>query len=102
MKPGSVAAAGFNAGEPLLDAAGELTGPVGLFTNFVQIAILLIAWVIILIAFFIISVQLFVTLIEFKRTTLAGFVLLPFELFNQTAFLEEKADRTTLVQGTNG
>ncbi|MFA7604701.1 MAG: P-type conjugative transfer protein TrbL [Novosphingobium sp.] len=90
MKPGSVAAAGFNAGEPLLDSAGELTGPVGLFTNFVQIAILLIAWVIILIAFFIMSVQLFVTLIEFKLTTLAGFVLLPFALFNKTAFLAEK------------
>ncbi|OHT20049.1 P-type conjugative transfer protein TrbL [Edaphosphingomonas haloaromaticamans] len=99
MKPGSVAAAGFNAGEPLLDAAGELTGPVGLFTNFVQIAILLIAWVIILIAFFIISVQLFVTLIEFKLTTLAGFVLLPFALFNKTAFLAEKVLGNVVASG---
>jgi len=99
MKPGSVAAAGFNAGEPLLDSAGELTGPVGLFTNFVQIAALLIAWVIILIAFFIISVQLFVTLIEFKLTTLAGFVLLPFALFNKTAFLAEKVLGNVVASG---
>jgi type IV secretion system protein TrbL len=99
MKPGSVAAAGFNAGEPLLDSAGELTGPVGLFTNFVQIAILLIAWVIILIAFFIMSVQLFVTLIEFKLTTLAGFVLLPFALFNKTAFLAEKVLGNVVASG---
>lgn len=43
-----------------------------------------------LIAFFILAVQIFVTLIEFKLTTLAGFVLIPFALFNKTAFLAEK------------
>jgi len=32
----------------------------------------------------------FVTLIEFKLTTLAGFVLVPFGLFGRTAFLAEK------------
>jgi type IV secretion system protein TrbL len=36
------------------------------------------------------AVQLFVTLIEFKLTTLAGFILVPFGLFNKTAFLAEK------------
>jgi type IV secretion system protein TrbL len=35
-------------------------------------------------------VQLFVTLIEFKLTTLAGFVLVPFALWNKTAFLAER------------
>lgn len=99
MKPGSVAAAGFNAGEPLLDSAGELMGFTSFFANFVQIAILLIAWVIILIAFFIMSVQLFVTLIEFKLTTLAGFVLLPFALFNKTAFLAEKVLGNVVASG---
>ncbi|WP_346949396.1 type IV secretion system protein, partial [Dyella sp.] len=34
--------------------------------------------------------QLFITLIEFKLTTLAGFVLVPFALWNKTAFLAEK------------
>jgi type IV secretion system protein TrbL len=35
-------------------------------------------------------VQLFVTLIEFKLTTLAGFVLIPFGLFGKTAFMAER------------
>ena len=60
------------------------------FDNFVQIAILLIAWLIVVISFFIMAIQLFVSLIEFKLTTLAGFVLVPFGLFGRTAFLAEK------------
>ena len=36
------------------------------------------------------AIQLFVGLIEFKLTTLAGFVLVPFGLFGRTAFLAEK------------
>jgi type IV secretion system protein TrbL len=60
------------------------------FDNFVQIAILMIAWLIVVISFFIMAIQLFVSLIEFKLTTLAGFVLVPFGLFGRTAFLAEK------------
>ena len=60
------------------------------FDNFIQIAILLIAWLIVVISFFIMAIQLFVSLIEFKLTTLAGFVLVPFALFGRTAFLAEK------------
>lgn len=48
------------------------------------------AWLIVIISFFVLAVQLFVTLIEFKLTTLAGFVLVPFALWNKTAFLAEK------------
>ena len=33
----------------------------------------------------VLAVQLFVTLIEFKLTTLAGLVLVPFALWNKTA-----------------
>src|SRR5204863_630933 len=36
------------------------------------------------------SVQLFITVIEFKLTVLAGFVLVPFALFGHTAFLAER------------
>lgn len=64
-------------------------GYISFFENFVQIMVLMIAWAIVLIAFFILAVQIFVTLIEFKLTTLAGFVLIPFALFNKTAFLAE-------------
>src|SRR5215471_14225735 len=65
-------------------------GFVAFFENFVQIVVLLIAWLVVLVAFFILAVQLFITLIEFKLTTLAGFVLVPFGLFNKTAFLAER------------
>ena len=51
---------------------------------------LLFAWALVLLAFFLLAVQLFVTLIEFKLTTLAGFVLIPFGLFGKTAFMAER------------
>ena len=90
MKPGTVAATGLDAGAPLLDATEDLVGPVGLFTNFPQIVILLVAWLIVVLAFFVLAIQVFVTIIEFKLVTLAGFVLLPFAFFNRTAFMAEK------------
>lgn len=90
MRPGVVAATGLDAGQPLIDATADLIGPVGLFTNFVQIMILLIAWVIVVLAFFILAVQIFVTILEFKLVTLAGFVLLPFAFFGRTAFMAER------------
>jgi type IV secretion system protein TrbL len=52
-------------------------GWVAFFENFIQIAVLLIAWLLVILAFFILAIQLFVTLIEFKLATLAGFVLIP-------------------------
>ena len=65
-------------------------GYIAFFENFIQIVVLLFAWVMVLLAFFILAIQLFVTLIEFKLTTLAGFVLIPFGLFGKTAFLAER------------
>jgi len=90
MKPGLVAATGLDAAAPLLDATGELVGPVGLFANFPEIVILLVAWLIVVLAFFVLAIQVFVTIIEFKLVTLAGFVLLPFAFFGRTAFMAEK------------
>ncbi|MGH6696452.1 P-type conjugative transfer protein TrbL [Sphingopyxis sp.] len=90
MRPGFVAETGLDAAQPLLDATADLVGPVGLFTNFVQIMVLLIAWVIVILAFFILAVQIFVTILEFKLVTLAGFILLPFAFFGRTAFMAER------------
>ena len=67
-----------------------MMGFTSFFDNFVQIVILLVAWLIVVISFFVMAIQLFVSLIEFKLTTLAGFVLVPFGLFGRTAFLAEK------------
>jgi len=52
--------------------------------------VLFLTWLVVIVSFFILAVQLFVTLIEFKLTTLAGFLLVPFALWNRTAFLAER------------
>src|SRR6266850_402527 len=90
LRPGRVAQVGLDAGRPLLESISGLMGYISFFENFIQIMVLLFAWVMVLLAFFILAIQLFVTLIEFKLTTLAGFVLIPFGLFGQTAFLAER------------
>jgi type IV secretion system protein TrbL len=90
LQPGRVAQVGIDAGQPILTSISGLMGFASFFDNFIQIAILLIAWLIVVISFFVVAIQLFVSLIEFKLTTLAGFVLVPFGLFGRTAFLAEK------------
>src|SRR5271157_2549994 len=90
LQPGKLAQVGIDSGKPILTSISGLMGFTSFFDNFVQIAILLIAWLIVVISFFIMAIQLFVSLIEFKLTTLAGFVLVPFALFGRTAFLAEK------------
>src|SRR6266566_121367 len=99
VQPGRIAQVGIDAGKPILQAASQLMGFVAFFENFVQIVVLLIAWLVVLVAFFILAVQLFITLIEFKLTTLAGFVLVPFGLFNKTAFLAERVLGNVVASG---
>lgn len=99
MRPGFVAATGFTASRPLLDQAGSLMGFTSFFDNVVTIAVLLIAWLIVLLSFFILSVQLFITILEFKLTTLAGFILVPFALFGKTAFLAERVLGNVMTSG---
>ena len=90
LRPGKVAQTGLDAGRPLLESISDMMGYWSFFENFIQIACLMFAWALVLLAFFILAVQLFVTLMEFKLTTLAGFVLIPFGLFGKTAFMAER------------
>jgi type IV secretion system protein TrbL len=90
LQPGRLAAVGVTAAQPLMTQIGQLSGFPDVFLNLDTIAVLLLAWLIVIASFFILAVQLFVTLIEFKLTTLAGFVLVPFALWNKTAFLAER------------
>src|SRR3954469_9220848 len=99
VQPGRIAQVGIDAGKPILQAVSQLLGFVAFFENFVQIVVLLIAWLVVLVAFFILAVQLFITLIEFKLTTLAGFVLVPFGLFNKMAFLAERVLGNVVASG---
>jgi type IV secretion system protein TrbL len=99
MRPGRVAQTGLDAGRPLLDSISDLMGYWSFFENFIQIAVMLLAWALVLLAFFILAIQLFVTLVEFKLTTLAGFVLIPFGLFGKSAFMAERVLGNVISSG---
>jgi len=99
LQPGKVAQTGLDAGRPLLDSISNLMGYWSFFENFIQIACMLFAWALVLLAFFVLAIQLFVTLIEFKLTTLAGFVLIPFGLFGKSAFMAERVLGNVISSG---
>ncbi len=90
LHPGRIAAIGVDAAQPLLTQIGALGGFPDILLNLATIVVLVLAWIVVIVSFFILAIQLFVTLIEFKLTTLAGFVLVPFALWNRTAFLAER------------
>ncbi len=90
MKPGRLAGIGFSASWPLLLQASKMLGFTSFFNNFLTIAILLLAWLIVILAFFVLAVQMFVCILEFKLVSLAGFILVPFALWNRTSFLAER------------
>ena len=90
LQPGRLAKTGIDAAAPILQQISEMAGFPEVFINIAPIVVMFLAWLIVIVSFFVLAVQLFVTLIEFKLTTLAGFVLVPFALWNKTAFLAEK------------
>jgi type IV secretion system protein TrbL len=111
LHPGKIAQAGLDASRPILQAAGgvfrlpSITSLVenGILGNAaaagVDLIALIVAWFLVLGSFFILAIQLFVTLVEFKLTTLAGFVLVPFGLFGKTAFLAERVLGNVIASG---
>ena len=52
LQPGRLAQVGIDAGQPILASISSLMGFTSFFDNFIQIAILLIAWIIVVISFF--------------------------------------------------
>lgn len=90
LQPGRLARVGIDAGRPIMEQISDMTGFPEVFAHLDTIAVLFLAWLVLIVCFFVLAGQLFVTLIEFKLTTLAGFVLVPFALWNKTAFLAEK------------
>lgn len=90
LQPGRLAKTGIDAGAPILDQIGDMAGFPEVFVNIDPIVVMFLAWLTVILCFFVLAIQLFITLIEFKLTTLAGFVLLPFALWNKTSFLAEK------------
>ena len=90
LKPGRLAGIGFSAAWPLLEQVSQMLGFTTFFDNFMAIAVLLVAWLIVILAFFVLAVQMFVCILEFKLVSLAGFILVPFALWNRTSFLAER------------
>ncbi|WP_068084091.1 P-type conjugative transfer protein TrbL [Novosphingobium rosa] len=99
LKPGKLADTGFSAAWPLLQQVSQLMGFTSFFDNYLTIAVLVLAWLIVILAFFILAVQLFVTILEFKLTGLAGFILVPFALWNRTNFLAERVLGNVVTSG---
>ncbi|HDR8969443.1 MULTISPECIES: P-type conjugative transfer protein TrbL [Burkholderia cepacia complex] len=90
LQPGRLAKTGIDAGAPILEQIGNMAGFPEVFVNIDPIVVMFLAWLTVILCFFVLAIQLFITLIEFKLTTLAGFVLVPFALWNKTSFLAEK------------
>ena len=90
LQPGRLAKTGIDAGMPILEQVSDLSGFPEVFVNVTPIMVMFLAWLVVIVTFFVLAIQLFITLIEFKLTTLAGFVLVPFALWNKTSFLAEK------------
>ncbi|MFT4053911.1 MAG: P-type conjugative transfer protein TrbL [Novosphingobium sp.] len=99
LHPGRIAGTGFEAAYPLIVKVTDMLGFPEFFGNFLAIVVLLICWLLVVLAFFILAIQLFVTIIEFKLTALAGFVLVPFALWNKTSFLAERVLGNVISSG---
>lgn len=99
LQPGRLAQVGVDAGRPIMAQIGDLMGFPEVFVNLDVIVVLFLAWLVLIVCFFVLAVQLFVTLIEFKLTTLAGFVLVPFALWNKTSFLAERVLGNVISSG---
>ncbi|MGG2408702.1 type IV secretion system protein, partial [Aeromonas veronii] len=48
LRPGRVAQVGLDAGRPLLESISGLMGYISFFENFIQIVVLLFAWIVVL------------------------------------------------------
>jgi len=100
VKPGLVAAEGLSASQPIFDHIGSIApGPIEFFANLPEVILLVIGGIIVIGAFFVLSIQLFVLIVEFKLTTLAGFVLVPFAFWRQTTFLAERVLGNVISSG---
>jgi type IV secretion system protein TrbL len=99
LRPGRLASTGFTAAKPLLDQASTMMGFPQIFGHFITVVVLLVSWFFVIVSFFLLAVQLFITIIEFKLTTLAGFTLVPFALWNKTSFLAERVLGSVITSG---
>ena len=73
----------------LLSQIQRLSGFPEVFWHLSEIMLMALSWVVTLVAFFVLAIMLFLAVIEFKLTTLKGFILVPFALWRGTSFIAE-------------
>jgi len=90
LNPGAVLAQGWEIVRALGETPAPVDNPLDVVGNMADALILGLAMIGIMLAFAILALQIIVSLLEFKIVTLGGFVLLPFGIWNKSAFLAER------------
>jgi type IV secretion system protein TrbL len=99
LRPGKLAQAGVQGADVLLAQIQRLSGFPEVFWNLSEIMLMALSWVVTLIAFFVLAIMLFLAVIEFKLTTLKGFILVPFALWRGTSFIAEPVLGQVITSG---
>jgi type IV secretion system protein TrbL len=99
LRPGKLAQAGVQGADVLLAQIQRLSGFPEVFWNLSEIMLMALAWVVTLLAFFVLAIMLFLAVIEFKLTTLKGFILVPFTLWRGTSFIAEPVLGQVITSG---
>jgi type IV secretion system protein TrbL len=90
LNPGAVLHQGWEIVKALGETPAPVDNPLDIVGNMADALILGLAMIGILLAFAVLALQIIVSLLEFKIVTLGGFVLLPFGIWNKSAFLAER------------
>lgn len=90
LNPGAVLQQGWEIVKALGETPAPVENPLDVVGNMTDALILGLAMIGIMLAFAVLALQIIVSLLEFKIVTLGGFVLLPFGIWNKTAFLAER------------
>ena len=90
LNPGAILAEGWRIVKALGETPAPVDNPLDIVGNLADALILGVAMIGIMLAFAVLALQIIVSLLEFKIVTLGGFVLLPFGIWNKSAFLAER------------
>lgn len=90
LNPGAILQQGWQIVKALGETPAPVNNPLDVMGNLADALILGLAMIGIMLAFAILALQIIISLLEFKIVTLGGFVLLPFGIWNKTAFLAER------------
>lgn len=90
LNPGAILAEGWRIVKALGETPAPVDNPLDIVGNLADALILGVAMIGIMLAFAVLALQIVISLLEFKIVTLGGFVLLPFGIWNKSAFLAER------------